>query len=126
MRNAIDDWNQEKIHQFLLQQNVKWNFNPSMGSHHGGVWERCIRTVRKLLLALLKPQTLDVECLITILCEVQTINSRPLTKVSDDLNDLEALTPNHLLLLRMGPTLLPRTFDESDSYCRRRWGQAQY
>ena len=54
IRTAIESWNQEKIHQFLLQQNVKWIFNPPLGSHHGGVWERCISTVRKILLALLK------------------------------------------------------------------------
>ena len=95
MRSAIDDWNQEKIHQFLLQQNVKWILNPRMGSHHGGVWERCIRTVRKLLLALLEQQTVDDEYLVTVFCEVESImNSRPLTKVSDDPNDLEALTSN--------------------------------
>jgi hypothetical protein len=93
---------EKEIHQFLLQQNVKWIFNLPLGSHHGGVWECCIRTVRKILSALLKQQTVDDECLTTIMCEVESImmNSRPLTKVSDDPNDLEALTPNHLLLLQ--------------------------
>jgi hypothetical protein len=101
IRTAIESWNQEKIHQFLLQQNVKWIFNLPLGSNHGGVWECCIRTVRKILLALLKQQTVDDECLTTIMCEVESImNSRPLTKVSDDPNDLEALTPNYLLLLQ--------------------------
>ena len=101
IRTAIESWNQERIHQFLLQQNVKWIFNLPLGSHHGGVWECCIRTVRKILLALLKQQTVDNECRTTIKCEVESImNSRPLMKVSDDPNDLEALTPNHLLLLQ--------------------------
>ena len=127
IRSAIENWNQEKIHQFLLQQNVKWIFNPPLGSHHGGVWERCIRTVRKILLALLKQQTVDDECLTTVMCEVESImNSRPLTKVSDDPSDLEALTPNHLLLLQPGPSLPPGIFRETDLYCRRRWRQAQY
>ncbi|XP_028413969.1 uncharacterized protein LOC114536827 [Dendronephthya gigantea] len=127
IHSAIDDWNQQKIQRFLLQQNVKWIFNPPSGSHHGGVWERCIRTARKILLALLKQQTVDDECLTTVICEVESImNSRPLTKVSDDPNDLEALTPNHLLLLRPGPSLPPGVFQEADLYCKRRWRQAQY
>ena len=46
LREVIKGWNQHMIGEFLLQQNVKWTFNPPGGSHHGGVWERCIRTVR--------------------------------------------------------------------------------
>ena len=59
LREAIEGWNQHKIGEFLLQQNVKWTFNPPGGSHHGGVWERCIRTVRKVISALTKEQVVD-------------------------------------------------------------------
>ena len=117
----------KKIQQCLVQQNIDWLFNPPTGSHHGGVWERSIRTARKLLVALLKQQTVDDECLATIMCQVESImNSRPLTKVSDDPIDLEALTPNHLLLLRPGSSLPPGIFNEADLYSKRRWRQAQY
>lgn len=127
LRAAVADWNQEKVHQFLLQRNVKWIFNPPSGSHHGGIWERCIRTVRKVMTALLNQQTLDDEGLCTLMCEVESIiNSRPLTKVSDDPDDLEALTPNHLLLLRSGSQLPPGVFRKEDLYTRRRWRQVQY
>ena len=35
----------------------------------------------------------------TYLCEVESIlNKRPLTPISDDIHDLEAITPNHLLI----------------------------
>jgi hypothetical protein len=127
LRSAVAAWNQERVHQFLLQRNVKWIFNPPAGSHHGGVWERCIRTVRKVLTALLNQQTLDDEGLVTLMCEVESIiNSRPLTKVSDDPEDLEALTPNHLLLLSSGSSLPPGIFTKEDLYTRRRWRQVQY
>ena len=92
-----------------------------------GVWERCIRTVRKVMNALLKEQVLDDEGLSTLMCEVESIvNSRPLTKVSDDPRDLEALTPNHLLLLRSNSTLPPGLFRKEELYSRRRWRQVQY
>ena len=54
------------------------------------------------------------------------INSRPITKASTDPNDLEALTPNHLLLLKTMPSLPPGQFQKEDIYARRRWRQVQY
>ena len=76
-----------------MQRNVRWTFNPPKASHHGGVWERCIRTVRKVLNALTKDQELDDEILTTLMCEVEAnVNNRPITKVSDDPKDLQALT----------------------------------
>ena len=95
LREVIEGWNQHNIGEFLLQRNVRWTFNLPGGSHHGGVWERCIRTVRKVMGALTKEQILDDEGLATLLCEVESIViGRPVTKVSDDPRDMEALTPN--------------------------------
>ena len=123
----ISSWNQTKIHYTLLQKDIKWIFNPSAASHHGGVWERLIRSTRKILGALTKEQVLDDECLQTLLCEAESIiNGRPLTKVSDDPNDLEPLTPNHLLLLRQNESIPPGLFEKNDTYSRRRWRQVQY
>ena len=127
LRDAVNSWNQSQIHDYLLQRNIKWTFNPPAGSHHGGVWERCIRTVRKVLRALTKEQVLDDEGITTLMCEVEAIvNGRPITKVSDDPRDLEPLTPNHLLLLRAGPSVPPGTFSKQDCYSKRRWRQVQY
>ena len=93
----------------------------------GGIWERQIRTIRKLLSALTNQQRLNDEALHTFLCVVENIiNSRPLTVVSDDPADFEPLTPNHLLQLRSGPTLPPGQSVKQDMYCRRRWRQVQY
>ena len=125
--SAISEWNHQKIDAYLLQNEVQWIFNPPTGSHHGGVWERCIRTVRKVLNAILNQQILDDEGLTTLLCEVESIiNSRPITQVSEDPKDLEALTPNHLLLLRSEIPLTPGVFQKEDLYSRRRWRQVQY
>jgi hypothetical protein len=41
--------------------------------HHGGVWERCIRMVRKVMKALLHEQTLNNESLYTLMCEFEAI-----------------------------------------------------
>nr|XP_058944749.1 uncharacterized protein LOC131772813 [Pocillopora verrucosa] len=127
LRVMIDSWNQARIHDALLQKSIKWVFNPPGASHHGGVWERLIRSTRKVLGALVKEQSLDDESLQTLLCECESfINGRPLTTVSDDPKDLEPLSPNHLLLLRSETPLPPGLFLKSDTYSRRRWRQVQY
>ena len=56
MRESLDDWNQKSIQEFLRQRNVIWKFNPPSASHMGGAWERIIRSVRKILRALLGQQ----------------------------------------------------------------------
>jgi transposase InsO family protein len=127
LHEAVGNWNQAKIHDHLLQRNIKWLFNPPYGSHHGGIWERCIRTARNILRALLKEQVVDDESLHTLMCEVEAImNGRPITKVSDDARDPNALTPNHLLLAQSNPIFPPGVFTRSDVYSKRRWRQIQY
>ena len=127
IRSCIAEWNQDKLHEQLLQKDIQWIFNPPLGSHHGGVWERCIRTARKILSNLLQQQIVDDESLVTLMCEVEGImNGRPITKVSGDPHDSEALTPNHLLLLRDGSSMPFATFKQHDLYYHRRWRQIQY
>lgn len=85
LRTAIEEWNQSQINDVLLQKGIKWTFNPPTGSHHGGAWERLIRSVRKVLNSTFFVQNLDEEGLHTVLCEVEAIiNSRPITKASTD------------------------------------------
>ena len=127
LRLAIQQWNQDQVHQFLLQRDIKWIFNPPTASHMGGAWERAIRSVRRALNAILRNQTIDDEGLQTLFCEVEAIlNARPLTKVSDDPKDLNAITPNHLLLLRSDKNFPPGVFKSKDPYSKRRWKQVQY
>jgi len=126
LRRSVAEWNQKRIGEFLAQKEIRWKFNPPAASHMGGIWERQIRSVRKILSVLLKQQCVDDEALMTLMCIVESIiNSRPLTAVSDDHRDSEPLTPNHLLLLRAGPTVPPGLFVVQDVY-RRRWRQVQY
>jgi hypothetical protein len=129
LRESIHQWNQSKIGRALLQNHIEWKFNPPAGSHFGGVWERLIRIVRKVLYSVLHEQVIhmDDEGLNTLFCEVEhVLNSRPITPASEDPNDLDALTPNDLLLLKPEHSLPCGIFDSSDNYTRRRWRQVQY
>ena len=124
---SLEQLNQRPIHKFLCRRNIIWKFNPPGASHMGGVWERVIRSIRKILRALLGDQLVSDEMLLTLMAEVQGIlNGRPLTPVSSDLRDLEPLTPNHLLLLKANPNLSPCISSKDDLYSRCRWRQVRY
>ena len=93
----------------------------------GGAWERMISSVRQILKALLKEQIVCDELLSTVIAEATNIlNSRPLTRNSDDPKDEEPLAPNHLLQLRPCSSLPPGLFDKDDQSSQRQWRQAQY
>ena len=94
LRESLYELNQESLNQFYCQQGIKWTFNPPTASHMGGAWERMIRSVRKILTALTRDQTLDDEAFSTFMTEVEGIlNSRPLVPIMlDDSTQHEPLT----------------------------------
>ena len=64
---------------------------------------------------------INKETLTTILVEVEKILiGRPITRVSSDPNDLDALTPNHILLLHQNPCTALGEFDDLDRF-QARW-----
>ena len=88
---AIKDWNTSQIENSLFQHDIKWIFNPPHGSHHGGC------SIRQIMAVTLREQSLDEDGLQTFFCECEAIlNSRPITMPSNDKDDLEALTLQHL------------------------------
>jgi hypothetical protein len=104
--DALKSWNQSEVQDRLANQRISWHFNTPTASHQGGVWERVIRSIRRILDSLISNSRLTDETLCTLFCEVEKIlNDRPITRVSSDPTDLEALTPNHILLLRGNSSL---------------------
>jgi len=123
---AINQWNQSDVGRALRQRGIQYQFNPPMASHVGGVFETCIRLCRRHLRHLLGEQRISDESLSTIITEVEfLVNSRPLYPNSDSPDDLVALTPNDLLVVKPMEGLPPGVFDDHDQY-RKRWRQIQY
>ena len=126
LKSSLKCLSQDALHNHCLANDIRWNFVPPQASHMGGVYERMIRTIRKVFTGILNPNTrLTDEILQTVFCEVEgIINGRPITKVSTDVDDMAALTPNHLLLLRGDIKSAPGVFSQGNVY-RKRWRHVQ-
>ena len=133
LRAAIKEMDHEKIRAYMTENGgdwVLWNKNTPSASHMGGVWERQIRTVKSVLMSLIKssPRVLNKETLRTFLVEAESIvNSRPLTL--ENLSDPESkpLSPKQVLTMKsriVSPP--PGVFQEADVYCRKRWRISQH
>ncbi|XP_068691199.1 uncharacterized protein [Montipora foliosa] len=126
LRECIDDWNQDMIGGVLSQDGIQWVFNPPAAPHMGGLWERLVRSCKKALHVVLRNQVLTNEVLLTAFAEVEwLVNSRPLTEVSSDVDDLEALTANHFIIGRGTLNLPPIVFIDKEMSSHKRWRQAQ-
>ena len=118
--------NDTSIHSFLAERSCHWKFNPPASPHFGGAWERLVRSCKKAMFAVLSSRRLTEETLSTTMCLVeQILNARPLTAISSDPQDLEALTPNHFLLNRSTVFLPVGLTLPSDFSHRRVFKQAQ-
>ena len=73
---------------------IVWLFNPPAAPWHGGFFERLVGSVKVPLRKVLGKAQLSQDELATVLIEIESVvNSRPLTLVSTDVRDEQALTP---------------------------------
>ena len=92
----------------------------------GGAMEALLKITKRCLKAVVKYQLLHEDALDTLLIETESIvNSRPLISVSDDINDLEPLTPNHFLIGRLSPNTNFTNITEKNVNSRTKWKSVQ-
>jgi len=88
-----------RIAQITASDGIKWKFNPPAARHFGGLWEAAMKSVKYHLRRIIGETTLTFEEMSTFLAQVEAcLNSRPLRALSDDPDDLTALTPGHFLI----------------------------
>ncbi|XP_051168731.1 uncharacterized protein LOC127286374 [Leptopilina boulardi] len=83
----------------LANDGTTWLFNPPSAPHQGGLWEAAVKSVKFHLKRVIGDATLTYEEISTLLIQIEAcLNSRPLQALSDDPEDLSALTPGYFLI----------------------------
>ena len=99
LQDASFDW--EKVSSNLAEQGIKWQFIPPSAPHFGGLWEAGVKSVKSHLQRIAGPRNLTYEEFSTLLASIEgVLNSRPLTPITGEIDDLEMLTPAHFLIGR--------------------------
>ena len=126
LKEFVARFNKTTINDFATTLHIVWHFNPPKAPHMGGAWEKMVRSVKEVMYGLVKDHVLTDSQLYTLLTEAEGIvNSRPLTHVSEDVTDFEALTPNHILLGKHRDWGQIVDTSEIDISSRKKWRQVQ-
>ncbi|XP_044007558.1 uncharacterized protein LOC122852058 [Aphidius gifuensis] len=95
------DEHKHLVHNFTASHipRISWNFIPPLSPHQGGLWESTVKLFKHHLKRVVGESLFTYEVFTTFTTEVEGIlNSRPLTQMSSDPNDLNVLTPAHILI----------------------------
>lgn len=103
LRNIMHT-NNEIAGEITCKFDLKWNFITPRAPHHGGIYEAAVKSAKYHLTRVIGENHLTFEEFSTILCQVEAcLNSRPISPLTDDPTDLNALTPGHFII---GETLI--------------------
>ncbi|XP_055612519.1 uncharacterized protein LOC129759131 [Uranotaenia lowii] len=81
--------------------NINFKFIPRRTPNFGGLWESAVKSVKAHLKRTIGATTLKFDEFFTLVVQIEAcLNSRPLTPLSNDPEDLTVLTPGHFIAAR--------------------------
>ncbi|XP_043493624.1 uncharacterized protein LOC122518642 [Polistes fuscatus] len=106
-----------KIQRLLTNDGTNWIFNPPAAPHMGGKLEAAVKSIKYYLKRTISDTLLTFEDFSTFLAQVEAVlNSRPLSSLSEDPDDIRALTPGNFIRGEVLTTIPePSLIDISDS-----------
>jgi hypothetical protein len=105
----------------ITEMEIQWHFNAPSWPSAGGLWERAVRSLKHHLKRVVGEQKLTYEEYATVLAQLEAcLNSRPLCQLTENVDDINALSPAHFLTGRAGGTII-----ETGEDARTRWHLTQ-
>jgi len=96
----------------LRNRGTTWQFIPKRAPWYGGFWERLIGLTKMTLKKVLGRTFISLTGLQTVTTKIKAVlNDQPITYISSDVSDPEALTPAHLLY---GRQLVPLPYQSRE------------
>ena len=80
-------------------QGIQWKFIPEQSPHFGGLWEAVVKSFKFHLKRIVGDVKVKFEELKNITTQIEAcLNSRPLTPLPENTDEIEALTPDHFII----------------------------
>ncbi|XP_058817129.1 uncharacterized protein LOC131680431 [Topomyia yanbarensis] len=98
-------FNNEQFQQTITREaqhdGIEFRFIPPRSPNFGGLWEAAVKSFKGHFKRTIGNRILQHDEMQTVVAQIEAIlNSRPLTPISNDTSDFEALTPGHFLIQR--------------------------
>ncbi|XP_055622489.1 uncharacterized protein LOC129773996 [Toxorhynchites rutilus septentrionalis] len=111
---------------YCSEEGIYFKFIPPRSPNFGGLWEAAVRSFKRHLKATIGLTILLKDDLETILTQIEScLNSRPLTQLTSDPEDLEILTPGHFLIHRPLVSIPEPSYEELPKNRLDRYQQTQ-
>lgn len=124
---AYKQWQEDGTVNSIAKKGTEWTFMTPAAPHQGGIYEAAVKSMKFHLKRVVGARMLEHRQFRNLLCNIEAVlNSRPLTPLTDDPEDVQALTPAHFF--GNGPIFVPPPFrhiNDTDLEGRKLWIERQ-
>lgn len=105
---------------------IEFKFIPAKSPNFGGLWEAAVKSLKGHMRRVIGTNVLRSDEMLTVATQIEAcLNSRPITPLSNDHRDLEALTPGHFLVQRPLTAIPEPSLAEISENRLSRWQRVQ-